>query len=157
MIAAELGGGGLLDLGPYPMVSLRRSPLPLGALIYALDSDPIDLIRNPVSIQVWVMMILHQNPGNKDRAPPSSVKGHMRIYDRTGVDASSTWIVDWKDVGTAVCTTSIETQMNLERCVTVQMEGGELTVDCESTLVHQDYPGDPSLNRRFLCSPYLPP
>ncbi|KAG7575486.1 hypothetical protein FFLO_00305 [Filobasidium floriforme] len=97
MIAAELGGGGLLDLGPYPMV--------------------------------WVMMILHQNPGNKERAPPSSVKGHMRIYERTGVDASSTWIVDWKDVGTAVCTTSIETQMNLERCVTVQMEGGELTVD----------------------------
>ena len=77
------------------------------------------------------MMILHQHPDNKSKAPPSSVKGHMRIYERTGVDASSTWIVDWKDVGTAVCTTSIETQMNLDRCVTVQMEGGELTVDCK--------------------------
>lgn len=81
------------------------------------------------------MMILHQHPDNKSKAPPSSVKGHMRIYERTGVDASSTWIVDWKDVGTAVCTTSIETQMNLDRCVTVQMEGGELTVDCEWWLV----------------------
>jgi hypothetical protein len=77
-------------------------------------------------------MILHQHPDNKSKSGPSSVKGHMRIYDRTGVDASATWIVDWKDVGTAVCTTSIDTQMNLDRCVTVQMEQGEMTIDCES-------------------------
>ena len=78
------------------------------------------------------MLILHQHPDNKDRAGPETVKGHMKIYERTGVDASSTWIADWKNVGTAICTSSIETQMNLEKCVTVQLEGGEITIDCES-------------------------
>lgn len=77
------------------------------------------------------MLILHQHPDNKDRTPPSNVKGHMRIYERTGVDASSFWIVDWKDVGTAVCTSSIETQMG-DKCVTVEMEGATLSIDCKS-------------------------
>lgn len=104
MIAGHLGGGSLLDLGPYPMV--------------------------------WTMLLLHQHPLNTLNGGhgPSGVTGHMTLYPRTGVDASSAWVVEWAGVGTSVCTTSMDIEPSLggrERAVVVQMERGELAIHCE--------------------------
>ncbi|KAJ9110290.1 hypothetical protein QFC19_001693 [Naganishia cerealis] len=95
MIAPELGGGGLLDLGPYPMT----------------------------------MLLMHQHPDNKTKAAPSSIVGHMVPYARTGVDGHSTWIMEWKDVGVAINTASITTQMSTETAVIIQLESAEVHID----------------------------
>lgn len=75
------------------------------------------------------MMLLHQHPDNKSYAPPSSITGHMVPYTRTGVDDSSTWILEWKDLGVAVCTASMSTVMSLERSVIIQLESAEVHID----------------------------
>ncbi|KAJ9118848.1 hypothetical protein QFC24_006047 [Naganishia onofrii] len=95
MIAPELGGGGLLDLGPYPMT----------------------------------MLLMHQHPDNKTKASPSSISGHMIPYKRTGVDGHSTWILEWEDIGVAICTASITTQMSSETSVIVQLDSAEVHID----------------------------
>jgi hypothetical protein len=75
------------------------------------------------------MLLLQQHPDNKSHAAPSSITGHMVPYARTGVDASTTWIVEWKDLGVAVCTASMTTVMSLERSVIIQLESAEIHID----------------------------
>ncbi|KAJ9110274.1 hypothetical protein QFC19_001677 [Naganishia cerealis] len=95
MIAPELGGGALLDLGPYPMT----------------------------------MLLMHQHPNNTKKAGPSSIVGHMVHYARTGVDGHSTWVLEWKDLGVAICTASITTAMSPQRSVIIQLESAEVHIE----------------------------
>lgn len=74
---------------------------------------------------------MHQHPDNKDKSPPSSILGTMIPYARTGVDAHSTWILEWSnmDNSIAICTASITTQMSPARSVSIQLDGAEITID----------------------------
>lgn len=72
---------------------------------------------------------MHQHPDNKPKAGPSSISGHMIPYKRTGVDGHSTWILEWEDIGVAICTASITTQMSSETSVIVQLDSAEVHID----------------------------
>jgi predicted dehydrogenase len=75
------------------------------------------------------MLLMHQHPDNKTKAGPSSISGHMIPYKRTGVDGHSTWILEWEDIGVAICTASITTQMSSETSVIVQLDSAEVHID----------------------------
>jgi len=94
MIDPALGGGPLLDLGPYPMV--------------------------------WTMLLVHEHPSNNPRKHPSTIKGHMKLYPKTGVDETSTWILEWDGVGEAICTASMTIQGSKEHSVIIQMETADV-------------------------------
>lgn len=85
------------------------------------------------------MLALHQNPiTNAQRNAPNKVTGHMTIYERTGVDASSSWIVEWPAPSKgakaphAVCTSSMVASGSRESAVVVQMEKADVHITCES-------------------------
>lgn len=76
------------------------------------------------------MLLMHQHPDNKDKSPPSSIFGTMIPYPRTGVDAHSTWILEWANLNSiAICTASITTQMSTARSVSIQLDRAEITID----------------------------
>jgi len=62
MLDPRLGGGALLDLGPYPMI--------------------------------WAVVALYEHPSNK-KALPTSVSASMVKTPITGVDSSTSWIVNF--------------------------------------------------------------
>lgn len=103
MIDPALGGGSLLDMGPYP--------------------------------SVWAMMLLHHHPDNKSRAPPKMLFSHQTIYERSGVDANSRWLLEWKGVGQAMCTTDMTAHGSREACVVVTCSEGDLIIEGERSLL----------------------
>ncbi|KAJ9127671.1 hypothetical protein QFC24_001081 [Naganishia onofrii] len=78
---------------------------------------------------VWTMLLMHQHPDNKTKSGPSSIVGHMVPHERTGVDGTSTWILEWKGLGVAICTASITTQMSTETAAIIQLESAEVHID----------------------------
>jgi predicted dehydrogenase len=100
MIDPALGGGSLLDMGPYPAV--------------------------------WSMLLLHHHPLNMSRKPPKIVFAHQTKYERSGVDANSRWLLEWEDVGQAMCVTDMTAFGTHLGCVVVTCEKGDLVVEGES-------------------------
>lgn len=77
------------------------------------------------------MLMMHQYPANEGR-PPSKVTGHMTLW-KNGVDESSAWIIDWKNIGQAILSSSIVINMSKEESVIIQMEKADIHIACEST------------------------
>jgi len=98
MLAPDLAGGSLLDLGPYPAV--------------------------------WGMLLLHQHPQNNDRAP-RVVHSFQDIYERTGGDESSCWVVEWEGLGQAAFRSSMTVDGLREMAVVINCEEGDLVIDGE--------------------------
>lgn len=98
MLNPELGGGGLLDMGPYP--------------------------------SVWAMLLVHNSPYNTDTAP-QVINSHQTVYDRTGVDLTSRWLVQWKGLCQGTLTTDLAAPGLREATAWVQCEEGDLVVECE--------------------------
>ncbi|WWD22249.1 hypothetical protein CI109_106740 [Kwoniella shandongensis] len=97
MIDPALGGGSLLDMGPYPAV--------------------------------WATMLLHHHPDNTSKKPPTLVFSHQTIYARSGVDANTRWLLEWEDVGQALCVTDMTAHGTHHGCVIVTCEKGDLILD----------------------------
>lgn len=79
---------------------------------------------------VWAMLAMHHHPDNKDK-DPRVVSSYQKIYERSGVDAASTWIVSWKGLGDAVCVTDMTTSGYDDACVVVSCEEADLVLSCE--------------------------
>ncbi|KAG9126278.1 hypothetical protein FRC07_004130 [Ceratobasidium sp. 392] len=84
----KLGGGALLDLGPYPFV--------------------------------WAAMVLYEHPLNK-REAPSSVTGSMLKTKLTGVDSSTTFVLNFD---------KIEAQAILSCSITISTPDPALVIRC---------------------------
>lgn len=76
---------------------------------------------------VWAMLALHQHPDNKD-ASPRVVSSYQRIYPRSGVDAMSHWIVDWKDFAQCRCLTDMTTSGYTDATAVIACEEGDLVI-----------------------------
>ncbi len=82
---------------------------------------------------VWSMLIAHQNPLNKGRKPPASVVGQMEIYERSGVDESSVWILRWDGVGQSTCAASMSLTGSSQWAAIIQMENADIHLHRESS------------------------
>jgi predicted dehydrogenase len=97
MIDPALGGGSLLDLGPYPAV--------------------------------WAMMLLHHHPDSTRQ--PKMLFHHQTVYERSGVDANSRWLIEWEGVGQALCVTDMTAFGIHLGCVVVTCDKGDLVIEGE--------------------------
>lgn len=76
---------------------------------------------------VWAMLALHHHPDNKDRSP-RVVTSYQKIYPRSGVDAMSHWIVDWKDFAQCRCLTDMTTSGYKNATAIISCEEGDLVI-----------------------------
>ncbi|EJD48285.1 NAD(P)-binding protein [Auricularia subglabra TFB-10046 SS5] len=91
----QLGGGALLDLGPYPLV--------------------------------WAIIALYERPENKG-AKPSKVTGTMVKTELTGVDATTTFVLDFQHLGAqAVLSDSINAHAP-DPPLVIRFDKGQITV-----------------------------
>lgn len=79
---------------------------------------------------VWCMLALHQHPDNKDK-DPQVVSSYQRIYERSGVDAMSHWIVEWKGFAEARCLTDMTASGLSEATAVITCQEADLVIDCE--------------------------
>ncbi|KAF8315327.1 NAD(P)-binding protein [Clavulina sp. PMI_390] len=93
MINPDLGGGALLDLGPYPLV--------------------------------WAIIALFEHPDNK-LGKPSNVSGSMIKTPRTGVDATTVFVLEFASIGaTAVLSCGLLIPCP-ETSVTIRFRNGNI-------------------------------
>lgn len=79
---------------------------------------------------VWAMLAIHQHPDNKDKHP-KVVNSYQRVYNRSGVDAMSHWIVEWKDFAEARCLTDMTASGCGEATAIITCEEADLVIECE--------------------------
>lgn len=79
---------------------------------------------------VWAMLAMHHHPDNKDK-DPQVVSSYQRIYERSGVDSYSQWIVQWKGLGEAVCVTDMTASGYDDACVVISCEEADVVLSCE--------------------------
>jgi hypothetical protein len=77
------------------------------------------------------MLLVHQNPLNKGKKPPSGVSSLMNLYPRTKVDETTTWIVEWDGVGQSICTVSMSITGSGRQSAIIQMEKADIHLACE--------------------------
>ncbi|EPT00732.1 NAD-binding protein [Fomitopsis schrenkii] len=96
MLDPHLGGGALLDLGPYPMI--------------------------------WTVLALYEHPSNK-KALPTSISASMVKTPLTGVDSSTSWIVNFTQTlqAQAVLTCSM-TVPTAQFGVTIRYRNGNIII-----------------------------
>ena len=105
---------------------------------------------------LWAMLLIHRHPQNTD-LDPKVVSSYQRIYERTGVDALSHWVVRWDGFADAFLTADMTIQSSRESCVIAHCEGADLVIECGSrtcrNLLNADPPFKPS---RFHIVPHAP-
>jgi hypothetical protein len=79
---------------------------------------------------VWCMLALHHHPDNKDQ-DPQVVNSYQQVYARSGVDAMSHWIVEWKGLAQARCLTDMTASGMGEATAVVTCEEADLVIACE--------------------------
>jgi predicted dehydrogenase len=121
MIDPALGGGSLMDMGPYPAV--------------------------------WATMLLHHHPANAQKAGPTMPFSHQTIYERSGVDSNSRWLLDWEGLGQAMCVTDMSAHGTYVGCVVVTCSEGDLIVEGEYSC--ESYRSD-KLNHQALSLGLIP-
>ena len=87
ILSAELGGGGLLDVGPYPMVWVSPSDL-------VTSSQTLGVAR--CSYRTQAMMLMYRHPEN-NMSPPENVGGTMLLHS-TGVDLASSFAMPFPKI-----------------------------------------------------------
>ncbi|RSH80752.1 hypothetical protein EHS25_007088 [Saitozyma podzolica] len=96
MLNPALGGGSLLDMGPYP--------------------------------SVWAMLLVHQNPHNTDR-DPKVINTYQTVYQRTGVDLNSRWLVEWKGLCQGQLLSDLSCPGHRDATAILQCAEGDLVVE----------------------------
>ncbi len=88
-VSAELAGGCLLDIGPYPMVWVSLAVLPFA-----------EKLR---SVRLQSLMMIFRHPKN-EQTPPEKVGSTMLMY-HTGVDSATSFAMTFPKVNAiAYCT-----------------------------------------------------
>lgn len=76
---------------------------------------------------VWAMLAMHHHPDNKDK-DPKVVSSYQKIYERSGVDVASQWIVQWKGLGDATLTTDMATTGFDDACAVISCEQADVAI-----------------------------
>lgn len=82
---------------------------------------------------VWAMLLVHNSPYNADPSP-KVINSHQTLYERTGVDLNSRWIVQWEGLCQGSLTTDLGAPGLKEATAWVQCEEGDLVIECTSRL-----------------------
>ncbi|TXT09023.1 hypothetical protein VHUM_02497 [Vanrija humicola] len=77
---------------------------------------------------VWAMLAFHHHPDNKD-PDPKVVSSYQRIYERSGVDAASQWIVEWKGLGQATLVSDMTASGYNDASVVITCLEGDLVLN----------------------------
>lgn len=77
------------------------------------------------------MLTLHHHPDNKDRSNLKWIESSQRVYKKTGVDAESSWTVEWPGLAKAVMTASLDHAEPDQPTFTLKAEKGDLLLDGE--------------------------
>lgn len=102
---------------------------------------------------VWAMLVMHHHPDNKDK-DPKVVSSYQKIYERSGVDAASQWIVSWKGFGDATLTTDMETTGFDDACVVVSCEQADLAIACELMMTRKLMTDPPWRPEKYTIVPH---
>ncbi|CAK9781188.1 NAD(P)-binding protein [Cutaneotrichosporon oleaginosum] len=76
---------------------------------------------------VWAMLALHQHPDNTD-SDPRVVASYQKVYERSGVDAASTWVVSWKDFADATLVTDMTASGFNDACAVITCEEADVAL-----------------------------
>lgn len=76
---------------------------------------------------VWAMLALHHHPDNKDK-DPQVVNSYQQIYERSGVDLLSHWIVEWKGLAQCRCLTDMTTSGLNDATAVISCEKADLVI-----------------------------
>ncbi|WVO15605.1 hypothetical protein L204_103265 [Cryptococcus depauperatus] len=96
MIDPVLGGGSLLDMGPYP--------------------------------SVWAMLLLYRHPQNTDKSP-KVLTSYQTVYERSGVDISSQWLVQFEGLAQAQLMTNLDNTGLRKSTTALECEEGDLVIE----------------------------
>lgn len=77
------------------------------------------------------MLLVHQNPHNTDRNP-KVINTYQTVYERTGVDLNSRWLVEWKGLCQGQLLSDLSCPGHRDATAILQCEQGDLVVECES-------------------------
>jgi hypothetical protein len=75
------------------------------------------------------MLLVHQHPENTDK-DPQVVFSHQTVYERTGCDVNSRWLVEWKGLCQGLLMTDLDCAGYRNGTAVLQCQEGDLVIDC---------------------------